>query len=77
MRKPDLDDLEREALEPIFRPLTQPASEEAIERFPMDEHLLNVWQQGNESLRTGVMALRAKQKADLPLFRGGLRQPLQ
>lgn len=77
MRKPDLDDLEREALEPIYRPLTQPASEEAIERFPMDEHLLNAWQQGNESLRTAVMALRAKQKADLPLFRGGLRQPLQ
>lgn len=77
MRKPYLDDLEREALEPVYRPPTQPASEEAIERFPMDEHLLNVWQQGNESLRAAVMALRAKQKADLPLFRGGLRKPLQ
>ena len=71
-----LDELEREALEVIYRQPPQLSGDSAVERFPVDEHLLNAIEAVRHKIHTSITDGRVHRNSDLRFFRGGLRQTL-
>lgn len=71
---PGLDDLEREALETVYRPPSQHSREDALPRFSMDEAMLIDAQQVHRMLRTVVLDIQTSGHSEKRLFRRSLKQ---
>lgn len=73
----ECDDLEREALEEVYRPPPQRSAAGEVQRFPVDEHLLNALQEVEQRVHTVVIDARRDGNSGVRFFRGGLKQPLR
>ena len=75
-RADELDDLECEALAVTYQPPSQGSAESDVQRFPLDESLLDAMQEIQRRVREVVIDVHAYGKSDARFFRRGLRKPL-
>ncbi|WP_438866882.1 hypothetical protein [Pseudomonas sp. L1(2025)] len=73
---PALDDLEREALETVYRPPSQRSIEDAGQRFPMDEAMLISVQEVHRMLQTVVVEVQVSGRSEKQFFCRGLKRRL-